>query len=662
MWRAFVLVVLLLGIVSSGACEGPSRPEAPQVENGDGSDAPSPTEWAVRAHYAPVLDLAWRQDSDAVAVFAMGDRLTLLDADAGTSIEWPETADRSIVYGSPLVGAIAWSRDGRRVALPGRVFDASTWQRVTSLALEERHTSDALAFSPDGTMLAGGTRPGAGGQVGCICLVVWDVATGSVLHSIDTPRNAWESRGYVSSVDWSPDGTQVVVASTYGSFVYDLPTAEVAIDLPAAQAVAWSHDGTAIALSERRAYGARAEAGIVWIMNAVTGRRILERRLHDGVAYSLAWLPGSSRLVTAGLDGTVAVVAADSLAELERFRVGGAVRVVRVSSDGRHLAIGTVTGLVYLMPVSLDGGGVRGPIGGGRIHAVTLSPGDRFAASAGSDETVRIWSTASGALITELQPGGRVSDVRWSPDERWLALAADTISLFRWPAMEPYGSMATGIDSSFDEVLAFNADGSILAVGTMNEVVFFDPERLTMVRRYQPPEEPFLVTSVAWSPSDDVLAMSSEWGVVWLIDMDGTTETRIEPIVDHVGALAWSSDGTMITITGWDSGFVKRRTVIVDVQTLDVIHAQPYASQGPNYAVGFTADDAWFWAAGAPDDGSYGGSAGDMNALKVWNMADGALVYGIDGTGLIGGAAFADDGSYVLTGSWSGELSKWVVP
>ena len=56
------------------------------------------------------------------------------------------------------------------------------------------------------------------------------------------------------------------------------------------------------------------------------------------------------------------------------------------------------------------------------------------------------------------------------------------------------------------------------------------------------------------------------------------------------------------------------------------------------------------------------GVRGDGNALKVWDVEDGGLVFGIDRVGTITDAVFAADGSFVLVGTSLGRLMPWEVP
>ncbi|MFU8891956.1 MAG: hypothetical protein ACNA76_09990, partial [Anaerosomatales bacterium] len=119
-------------------------------DHGDGgSSLPQTPAWQAAAHFAPVLDLSWSPDAVRVAVFALHDPLTILHADDGTALDW-RAGSTWAAPGCAFDGAISWSPDGERVALPGVVLDTETWSAGASLALDEGHMSDAMAFSPDG--------------------------------------------------------------------------------------------------------------------------------------------------------------------------------------------------------------------------------------------------------------------------------------------------------------------------------------------------------------------------------------------------------------------------------------------------------------------------------------------------------------------------------
>jgi WD40 repeat protein len=82
------------------------------------------------------------------------------------------------------------------------VWDAATGQRRYTMASGTSYMG-AIAFSPDGTILATGQSDNA--------IHLWDMATGRELIALA------RHTGQVISIVWSPDGTRIASASQDGT-------------------------------------------------------------------------------------------------------------------------------------------------------------------------------------------------------------------------------------------------------------------------------------------------------------------------------------------------------------------------------------------------------------------------------------------------------------
>lgn len=631
--------------------------------------------WSVRAHRATVMDLAWSADAERLAVFAAHEPMLILDPQTGAAFDWRAAAASAPAFGwGSGVGAIAWSPDGGLIALAdgrsAQLVDTATWERVVVLDLEEGHASDTLAFSPDGRRVAGGVRPAGGGQVGCICLVVWDVATGAVASAIDMPRNPLTgSRGYASTVAWRPDGSQVAASTRFATMVVDVGAGVPINALPPAHALAWSPDGDRIALTETREFFQdHAAGGGIAVWDAETFERLVSRRVHDGVAYGLAWLPDGSTIVSGGRDGDVVLVDAASLTDLARVTAPGPVQVVRVAPDGRTVAVGTRSGMLYVLASTLAEPVGRYPIGGGRVHTVALSPDERYVASGGDDGTVRVWSVATGAMVTEWVPGGGISALAWSSDGRWLAVAADGVTLYEMTGWRYHATPYAGWPSPPVEALSFAPDGRTLAAASYEEVTLIDVVGGNVLRRFNPYEfvgEGAYLQRLAWSPTGDMLVAASEDGSLWAFTVSEGGAVSLANRARHldgVRSLAWHPDGGRLAVTGQDYGTDAMRTVVLDAATLEPLEEMVFLAGGTNLASGYVAGGAWFWAAGTAHTGPHPDPPpGYRNAVNVWDVASGTWVDGLADAGTVGGVAWAEDGSFGLIANWQGDLWKWMV-
>ena len=121
-----------------------------------------------------------------------------------TQLSLPEGAKARLGKGS-ISGDIAYSPDGTRLAVASSIgiwlYDTATHQEV---ALLKGHTDDVIsvAFSPDGSALAGGSEDWT--------VRLWDAVTGQEKATLTGHT------GYVSSVAFSPDGGTLASGSKSG--------------------------------------------------------------------------------------------------------------------------------------------------------------------------------------------------------------------------------------------------------------------------------------------------------------------------------------------------------------------------------------------------------------------------------------------------------------
>jgi WD40 repeat protein/tRNA A-37 threonylcarbamoyl transferase component Bud32 len=142
------------------------------------------------------------------------------------------------------LNSLALSRDGQWLALAGSadqvlVYDMRTGEAGTVLVGPKGSTFASVAFNPDAKQVAAGSGTGL--------VVIWDSATGRLLHSLQT------SGSYVGGVAYSPDGERLA-AATFDMFrnrgevkLWDTASGREVLSLPGQFSVAFSGDGRYLA-------------------------------------------------------------------------------------------------------------------------------------------------------------------------------------------------------------------------------------------------------------------------------------------------------------------------------------------------------------------------------------------------------------------------------
>ena len=306
--------------------------------------------------------------------------------------------------------ALAYSADGRWLASEDADARLVIWdtiakkQIIPEIKRQGSMVFAGLAFSPDGKWLVS-TR---GGDA-----VLWETATWQITKELRHGGTVW-------SVAFSPGGDLLATASPAEVKLYSTSTwEEIAPSDELAEkqkrggsehAAAFSPNGQWLAMA--------ADSLTIWDITA--GRTL--NRTENLKARSLAFSPDSQSLIAGGeLSGLQRIALAEG-ANAEPFAEhAGRIRGVVFSRDGRYLASAGVDETVRIWDVETKRELLRVPQ---KTSAVAFAPDGRFIVTGNSDGTLGEWPISRGTAAKVLQYDSAVKAVAFSPDGRFLVIGS----------------------------------------------------------------------------------------------------------------------------------------------------------------------------------------------------------------------------------------------
>jgi WD40 repeat protein len=266
---------------------------------------------------------------------------------------------------------------------------------------------------------------------------IWDTASGQCIQTI------LGHESMIMCVDFSHDGRWLVSSSTeHTVIVWALSTADSV---------------TARQHLRRRIFGVSVVkfspdclkiVSTCWdntlaIWCPQTGQQLQTCSGHEEYAKCASWSPDSKLVASGGGDRNVLVWSADDGTLATKPLLGhlGSVMSVKFGSDASLLVSGGEDRVILTWRLSAEEkkGTLMHRLEGilRDVCSIALCPYDRYMASGGENEIVRIWEVATGKLVRVL--GGhaetcRVLSVAWSSDNEYLVSGGTDKTLCLWTA------------------------------------------------------------------------------------------------------------------------------------------------------------------------------------------------------------------------------------
>ena len=278
-------------------------------------------------HSNGVRTVAFSPDSATLA-YPVGRSVRLWDVATQTTVAildkvWPES--------------IAFSPDSATLAVGGHLWDVTTRENI--ITLEGR--ADFATFSPDGKTLAGSDAN---------IVKLWDVATGKNIAILEGHTGGF-NMGRVEALAFSPDGTTLASGSRDNTVrLWNIATRTTIAILEHTgfvESIAFSPDGTILA------YGSRNRTVKLW---DVAARENIATLWHNTEILSVAFSPDGTTLASGSADGPVLlwdVATREHIATLDGHTEW--VWSVAFSPDGTTIASGSSDGTVLLWDMSALG-------------------------------------------------------------------------------------------------------------------------------------------------------------------------------------------------------------------------------------------------------------------------------------------------------------------
>ena len=504
------------------------------VETGQGYVKKTEVQFGSRTPYPEIFALG----EDKIAIGWADGKIQLWDPKTGKALSTLVAGHaRSADIWVPQVLALAFSPDGTKLASGSKDTTVRLWDiNNHESRILQKHTgwTNVLAFSPNSKMLASGSVDKT--------VQLWDTTTGERLATLTGHVNG------ITALAFSADGTTLASASADGGIRFwqtgtgaPLPPHITGHTESVRAATFFDESSTLVSV---------AFNGEITFWHPKTSQKsTIHTAGHQDWLATLAFSPDGTKLASVRAWGSVIFRPSFNRA---LWSAGSSIRLTDVST-GIELAILT---------------DIKTP------SRLTFSPDGKTVAFDSEGKKIHLWNTETGDELNillvdreaDIHNMPHVTALEFSPNGAMLASATNQGGIQTWnvatgKALAVFAKSTAQENHAYILALCFSPDGTLLATASYDLIRIWDVDTGNTLLSINPEEDPRGNTwtyrihpeSLVFSPDGTILISGLVGGAIQLWEV--TTGDRITVLDGHtqkVETLAFSSDNETLISTGAD--------------------------------------------------------------------------------------------------------------
>ncbi len=578
----------------------------------------------------------------AVAISPDGKWVASGGVDGGIKL-WPLTKEdehRSFAEATDSVWAVATSPDGKRFASAGadrvvRIYNTSSYKLETALKGHKAAIPALVFVGNDHVATASGDK----------LVKLWDVANGTAKDLV----------GHASAV-------LAITADASGKFVVSgsVDKSVKAWDETGKPLWTWTGKSAVCALAVRQdgqriAVGTADGTLTILTTNGVEPKVTGSVPAHGGGVACVSFHPDGSRVISCGGDGVTRIWAVTEagpvtlVGKLEpTVQSGGPNTIAPLSSvvyshNGKLIATAGADGVTHVWDAQS-----LAEIRGFRAHtnwvtAVTFTPDDNAILSASVDKTVRSFELTRQNSSTAVTHTGPIQCVAVSRDGQLVATGSNDKSVKIWTLAT--GQLLTTLAGSTDTVnaVSFGAKNELVSAGDDQKLRWWSIETGRELRSVK-----------AGGTIFNIAQKDGNWAVVWNRDRekftsfeqftnDGKALTAVNDSGREISCAILSADATL-GIAGGDDGVAR----IWNLQTKDRVGGDWPISTHKLVDLAVTTDNKMLITID---------SRGDVKVADIAKRAAGETIHAVKGT--VAGLVVSPTNDKFATLAVEGDVKAW---